>query len=178
AAQDIRRSILDGSYRYCSRMHCPKITARALPKAETLSNQEHRGFVAGRRTHLTRGPKRVVLNHDRSCNLSCPSCRTRMIVAKKDEQEAMNRMADRVLMPLLADARKLHITGSGDPFGSAHFRYVLRQIGRQRPAGLRLELQTNGLLLAQSWDGLGIDGLVDALYISIDAARPETYARV
>lgn len=24
AAQDIRKSILDGSYRYCSRMHCPK----------------------------------------------------------------------------------------------------------------------------------------------------------
>jgi pyruvate-formate lyase-activating enzyme len=178
AAQDIRRSILDGSYRYCSRMHCPKITARALPKLEALSNQEHRSFVASRRTHLAGGPKRVVLNHDRSCNLSCPSCRTRMFVAKKSEQESMNTMADRVLMPLLAHARRVHITGSGDPFGSAHFRYVLRQIGRQRPAGLRLELQTNGLLLARSWEELKIDGLVEALYISIDAARPKTYAQV
>lgn len=81
-------------------------------------------------------------------------------------------------MPLLERARKVHVTGSGDPFGSAHFRYVLRQIGERRPPGLRLELQTNGLLLAQSWDELGIDGLVDSLSISTDAVRPETYAVV
>jgi MoaA/NifB/PqqE/SkfB family radical SAM enzyme len=178
AAQDIRRSILDGSYRYCSRMHCPKITACALPKIEGLSNQEHRGFVASRRTQLARGPRRLVLNHDRSCNLSCPSCRTKMIVARKPERERMNAMADRVLMPLLEHARTVHVTGSGDPFGSAHFRYLLRQIGRKRPPHLRLELQTNGLLLAQSWGELGLEGLVQVLYISIDAARPETYAQV
>ena len=178
AAQDIRRSILDGSYRYCSRMHCPKITAGALPAADALTNQEHRGFVASQRTHLARGPRRVVLNHDRSCNLSCPSCRTRMIVARKAERERLNAMADRVLMPLLEHARTVHVTGSGDPFGSAHFRYVLRQIGRRRPPRLRLELQTNGLLLAQSWAELALDGLVHTLSISIDATRPETYARV
>jgi len=178
AAQDIRRSILDGSYRYCSRMHCPKITGRKLPRSDDVTNQEHRAFVAGRQTRLTRGPKRLALNHDRSCNLSCPSCRTRTIVARKSEQERLNAMADRVLMPLLERARKVHVTGSGDPFGSAHFRYLLRRIGGRRPAGLRLELQTNGLLLAQSWDGLGLDGLVDSLSISIDAARPETYAIV
>jgi MoaA/NifB/PqqE/SkfB family radical SAM enzyme len=177
-AQDIRRSILDGSYRYCSRMHCPKITGRKLPRSDDLTNLEHRSFVAGRQTRLTRGPKRLALNHDRSCNLSCPSCRTRMIVARKSEQEHLNAMADRVLMPLLERARKVHVTGSGDPFGSAHFRYLLRRIGRRRPTGLRLELQTNGLLLAQSWDELGIDGLVDSLSISIDAVRPETYAVV
>jgi pyruvate-formate lyase-activating enzyme len=178
AAQDIRRSILDGSYRYCSRMHCPKITGRILPSSDDLTNQEHRSFVARRQTRLVRGPKRLALNHDRSCNLSCPSCRTRMIVARKPEQERLNAMADRVLMPLLERARKVHVTGSGDPFGSAHFRYLLRQIGERRPAGLRLELQTNGLLLAQSWDELGLDGLVDSLSISIDAGRPETYAAV
>jgi pyruvate-formate lyase-activating enzyme len=178
AAQDIRRSILDGSYRYCSRMHCPKITGCQLPRSDDLTNQEHRTFVAGRRTLLMRGPKRLALNHDRSCNLSCPSCRTRMIVARKLEQERLNAMADRVLMPLVERARKVHVTGSGDPFGSAHFRYLLRQIGARRPADLRLELQTNGLLLAQSWDELGLDGLVDSLSVSIDAARPETYAVV
>jgi MoaA/NifB/PqqE/SkfB family radical SAM enzyme len=178
AAQDIRRSILDGSFRYCSRMHCPKITGRQLPRSDDITNQEHRSFVAGRQTRLMRGPKRLALNHDRSCNLSCPSCRTRTIVARKPEQEHQNAMADRVLMPLIERARKVHVTGSGDPFGSAHFRYLLRQIGKRRPVGLRLELQTNGLLLAQSWDELGLDGLVDSLSISIDAARPETYAIV
>lgn len=178
AAQEIRRSILDGSYRYCSRMHCPKITGGTLAKREALTNREHRRFIADGTTRLRRGPKRLVLNHDRSCNLSCPSCRTRIILAKKDEQERMNAFADRVLMPLLENAKKVHITASGDPFGSAHFRYVLGRLGELRLPGLRLDLQTHGLLLKTSWPALGLDGLVDSLFISVDAARPETYAKV
>jgi hypothetical protein len=32
AAQDIRASIHDGTYRYCSRTHCPKLSRATLPK--------------------------------------------------------------------------------------------------------------------------------------------------
>ena len=177
-AQDIRRSILDGSYRYCSRMHCPKLTGDTLPKVERLTSEDHKKIVAERRTELARGPKRLVLNHDLSCNLSCPSCRTRKILAKKDEQDGLNAMSDRVLMPLFQDAQKIHVTAGGDPFGSAHYRHVLKRICATRPPHLKVDLQTNGLLLAQSWDELGLDGLVDTVYISIDATRPETYAIV
>ena len=174
-ARDIRRSILDGSYRYCSRMHCPKITAGSLPKTVAVTNGEHRHMIASGQTRLARGPKRMVLNHDRSCNLSCPSCRTRLIVARKAEQAAMDGMADRVLGPLIANARKVHITAGGDAFGSAHYRHVLRSLSRARPPDLKVDLQTNGLLMASSWDELELDGLVDALYVSIDAAQASTY---
>jgi MoaA/NifB/PqqE/SkfB family radical SAM enzyme len=174
AAQDIRKSILDGSYRYCSRMHCPKLTTNRLPKATDVK-REHQKFIAAGQTRLSRGPTRLVLNHDRSCNLSCPSCRTKLIVAGKSEQERMNRMADQVLMPLLATARRVHITGGGDAFGSAHYRHVLRSISRTRPAHLKVDLQTNGLLMASSWEELELDGLVDRLYVSIDATRTATY---
>jgi pyruvate-formate lyase-activating enzyme len=176
AAQDIRRSILDGSYRHCSRMHCPKLTAQVLPAADKVRDPRHQDIIREGRTRLDGGPRRLVLNHDPSCNLSCPSCRTRRIVAHKVRQERMNAMTDRVLMPLLEGVRSLHITGSGDPFGSAHFRHVLRQVSRRRLPGLRFDLQTNGLLLAQSWDELRLDDLIDTVAISIDAARPETYA--
>ena len=37
AAQEIRRSILDGDYRYCSRMHCQKIANRELPRRAEFS---------------------------------------------------------------------------------------------------------------------------------------------
>jgi MoaA/NifB/PqqE/SkfB family radical SAM enzyme len=178
AAQDIRKSILDGSYRYCSRMHCPKLTGNKLPKASDVTKDEHRKFVAAGQTRLSRGPRRLVLNHDRSCNLSCPSCRTQLIVARKPEQERMNRLADQVLMPLLASASKVHITGGGDAFGSAHYRHVLRSISRTRPAHLKIDLQTNGLLMASSWKELELDGLVDRVYVSIDATRASTYSVV
>ena len=84
-------------------------------------------------------------------------------------------MADQVLMPLLATARKVHITGGGDAFGSAHYRHVLRYISRTRLAHLKVDLQTNGLLMASSWDELELDGLVDRVYVSIDATRASTY---
>jgi MoaA/NifB/PqqE/SkfB family radical SAM enzyme len=175
AAQDIRRSILDGTYRYCSRMHCPKLTGNKLPKASEVTKDDHRRFIAAGQARIDRGPRRLVLNHDRSCNLSCPSCRIQLIVARKSEQERMNRMADQVLMPLLATARKVHITGGGDAFGSAHYRHVLRSISRTRPPQLKIDLQTNGLLMASSWQELDLDGLVDRLYVSIDASRASTY---
>jgi sulfatase maturation enzyme AslB (radical SAM superfamily) len=177
AAQDVRQSIFDGSFRYCSRMNCGKLSSYSLPRTDQVTNQEHREFIGKELTKLPRGPKRLVLNHDISCNLSCPSCRTRLIVARKDEQTRLDAMADRVLMPLVQDARKIQLTG-GDPFGSAHYRHLLKRIGEVRPAQLKVDLQTNGLLLAQSWDNLGLDGLVDIVYISIDATRPETYAIV
>jgi pyruvate-formate lyase-activating enzyme len=177
AARDIRASILDGSYRYCSRMHCPKLTGMTLPRNQEVANPDHKAILSERRTRLDRGPKRLVLNHDRSCNLSCPSCRTRLITARKDEQERMNAFAETALLPLLEQARRVHITASGDPFGSAHFRHVIRSITRTRARfpGLRLDLQTNGLLLEASWRELDLEGMVDRIYVSIDAARPASY---
>ena len=180
AAQDIRRSILDGSYRYCSRMHCPKLSAGTLPQSHELNDPRHRAMARARRTRLDQGPRRLVLNHDRSCNLACPTCRTHVIAAHKKQQAEMNRFAERVILPLLNDAASVHITARGDPFGSAHFRHVIKQIAARRTAWprLRLDLQTNGLLLQQSWAELGLEGLVGTVYVSIDAARAPTYAIV
>lgn len=176
AAQDIRRSILDGSYRYCSRMHCPRLTADDLPKSATVKDPEHREIIAAERVQLATGPRRLFLSHDRSCNLSCPSCRTSMIVAKKDEVDGMNAMAERVILPLVKTTRRVQITGSGDPFASHHFRYVIKRLTSGDTPGVRIDLQTNGLLLKASWDDLGLEGHAGWIIVSIDAARPETYA--
>ena len=117
-----------------------------------------------------------MLSHDRSCNLSCPSCRTGLILARKAEQARLNRIADAVLFPLLASAERLRVTAGGDPFGSAHFQYVLRHLDRASNPALRLDLQTNGILLTpRLWETLKLEGKVDQLIVSLDAAAPETY---
>lgn len=175
-AQDIRRSILDGSYRYCSRMHCPRLTADDLPTFDKVQDGEHRKVIDEVLVQLPKGPKRVSLSHDRSCNLSCPSCRTTMIVAKRAEVDRMNAMAERVILPLVRSARRVQLTGSGDPFASHHFRYVIKRLTSGDLPDLRISLQTNGLLLKASWDDLGLEGYVGWIVVSIDAVRPETYA--
>lgn len=176
-AQTIRESILDGSYRYCSRVHCPRISGGTLEHKAEVSDEEHREIILQRKTRLSRGPLRVVFSHDRSCNLSCPSCRIHVIVAKKHEQSRLNRLADAVLIPMLKNTRRLHVTSSGDPFGSIHFRYLLKCLNTMDFPDLRVDLQTNGVLFDEdAWEKLELEGLVESAFISIDAAREPTYA--
>jgi MoaA/NifB/PqqE/SkfB family radical SAM enzyme len=175
-AQQIRQSVLDGNFRYCSRMFCPKIAGRHLPRRTDVQGPRHAAIVRERRTVLPYGPARVILSHDRSCNLSCPSCRRHLIVADKAKQDELNELAEKVVLPLLRDARLIKITGSGDPFGSNHFRHVLRRLNRREFPNLLLEIQTNGQLLdRRAWSDLELEGLVESVWVSIDAARPATY---
>jgi MoaA/NifB/PqqE/SkfB family radical SAM enzyme len=179
AAVAIRSSILDGSYRYCSRLHCTAIVNRRLLRRSDLKDPYHRKIVAEKLVRLERRPVRVLMSQDRSCNLSCPSCRTKLLLAKKNEQDRLNEIFERVILPLLRDAREVKVTGSGDPFASGHFRYVLKRLSRREFPQLRVQLQTNGVLLDQrAWQELELDGLVESIWVSIDAARPETYAIV
>lgn len=176
-AQDIRASILDGSFRYCSRMHCPMFTADALPHVDRITDPEHQRSIAERRTTLPHAPRRVSLCHDRSCNLSCPSCRTRVIMANQGEAERLNTLTETSLMPLIRGARRVTITGSGDPFASRHYRWVIRSLtGEPEGQGPIIDLQTHGLLIERSWDELGLEGRVGNVLVSIDAATAPTYA--
>ena len=97
-------------------------------------------------------------------------------MARRAEVESLNEMAERVILPLLAGTPRVALTGSGDPFGSQHFRWLIRQMTSGRFPGLRIDLQTNGLLLKEFWGELGLDGYAHTLLVSIDAANPATYA--
>lgn len=173
-AQDIRASIHDGSYRYCSRMHCPKLTENGLQQVDQITSEGLRSAWKSKATKLPPKIKRVALAHDRSCNISCPSCRTKLIVAGKAETIRLDALTDNSLLPLILASNRVNITGSGDPFSSKHYRNIIRQL-TSLPAGPLIDLQTNGLLLARSWDELGLEGRVGRVLVSIDAAQKETY---
>jgi len=177
-AQEIRRSVLDGDFSHCSRWHCPAIAARRLPRrSDAAARPGPLGqAIRERATVATALPSRVILSHDRSCNIACPSCRDRMILLDHARTAALDALFERSLRPLLEEARQIKVTGSGDPFGSRHFRKVLRRIATEL-GGRRLQLQTNGLLFDErSWQELALEGQVQSVWVSIDAARPETYA--
>lgn len=176
AAQAIRASIHDGSYRYCSRVHCAHLSADTLPRVEALPTPTLRAAAAARATRLAERPRKLVLAHDRSCTLSCPSCRTKVIVARGAELAALDRLTETVLLPLARDAAQVRVTSSGDPFGSRHFRRLIKRLTREDFPGLRLDIQTNGVLFdAEAWEELDLAGRLSQVAISLDAASRETY---
>ncbi|WP_159087050.1 radical SAM/SPASM domain-containing protein [Loktanella sp. Alg231-35] len=176
-ATEIRRSILDGDFGYCSRVSCPRIAGRELPprddaKADDLRRKIEKG-------QPLPNPRRVLLSYDESCNLSCPSCRSSLILADREKTAALDKFFDQHVSTVLQDASEIKVTGSGDPFGSRHFRNVLKKITAQTADSARLQLQTNGVLFDQrAWDDLGLSGHVRSVWVSIDAAEEETYAKL
>ena len=181
AAQDIRRSILDGSFEYCDASLCPHIQEISGPvqRIQDVTDPVLREAIREGLTVLPYGPREVNCAHDRSCNLSCPSCRTELIIetARRDEILGIQRKLEH---EALVDAEALYITGSGDPFGSPFFRRWLQTMRRTDMPRLRtLHLHTNGLLWTpRLWETIPaeIRALIRSAEVSIDAASPETYA--
>ncbi len=177
-AEEIRRSVIDGDFSYCSRVHCPKIAGRTLMSRD-VESPRFRRIIDGRVTRAEAGPRRVLLSHDRSCNISCPSCRKHRILLNHEASDRLDAQFEHSIEPLLADARKIKITGSGDPFGSRHFRQLIKRLTKRLPSERQLQLHTNAVLFDPGvWETFGLRDHVDVVFVSVDAAEPETYAVV
>jgi len=181
-AQAIRASIHDGSYRYCNKGACPKIQSNALLPTDTLAARSAgwSDIVTGAMTALPVGPEVVNLAYDRTCNLSCPSCRTDRFAADDATRLRFSEMQERAILPLLATARTVFITGSGDPFTSKNFRQLMHQLTPAAYPDLRFRIMTNGMLFTPAqWESFpSLHGRVATLKISIDAATGPTHERL
>lgn len=178
AAQRIRRSILDGSFKYCTA--CPFLGTKRGPvkAAGDVTDPEHLAIIREQRVVM----KRIAwlyLAYDRTCNLSCPSCRTHVIVATGEDLKRLSIFHDSLVTPrLLRSIDWLNITGSGDPFASSVFRSLLRSLDPVLYPRLRVELHTNGLLFTpENWEAMKrAQPMVKSVEVSVDAATPATYA--
>lgn len=193
-AQEVRASVLDGSYRHCNKQTCPVIQADALlPRAQAEQAVELRLDgpyaylgVAERPIKVSPGwlsevrdepPAIVNLAYDRSCNLACPSCRSSKHMADGAERESIDALQQRNVLPLLERAQLALITGSGDPFASKTFRKLLGWISADTTPRLQVKLMTNGLLLdAREWAKFGsLHDRVCEIKVSIDGVSPQTH---
>ncbi len=181
AARDFRRSILDGSFKYCKAEVCPYLQRVDGPvqRVEDVNDEKLLEIIRKELTFLPYGPSDVICCFDQSCNLSCPTCRTHVIM-ETAHGAAITKIQKRLEDEALKEARLLYITGSGDPFGSPYFRRWLQTIKRSAMPKLEcIHLHTNGLLWTNRiWESIPGEtrALVQAATISIDAATPDTYA--
>jgi len=180
-AQEIRASILDGSFRYCNGELCPYLqtTSGPVQRVEDLTDPELLEVLRHGKTRLEYGPRQINCSYDRSCNLSCPSCRTAVIVDVAGKDRILS-IENRLRTEALSDAELLYITGSGDPFGSPFFRRWLQTMRlAEMPRLQTIRLHSNGLLWTpKMWATIdaGVRHLIRQAEISIDAAEAETYA--
>jgi organic radical activating enzyme len=180
AVQEIRKSILDGSFKYCSAQECPYIQSRTLPYKKDVEDHSLREYIDQEITYLSRRPKILNLCYDRSCNLSCPSCRTAKIVIWGKEYALKKVLQENILKDNLEDAEKVIITGSGDPFASRLFNELLTTLDATQYPRLRIHLMTNGVLFTpQAWQRWHkAHAAIKSLQVSVDAATEETYLKV
>jgi MoaA/NifB/PqqE/SkfB family radical SAM enzyme len=180
-AQELRRSILDGSFKYCNHSRCPFLQTILAPveKVDDVTDEALKQVIGKKLTILPYGPREVNCSYDRSCNLSCPSCRTEIIVERKNKRQIL-AVQRKIHEEALKDAHLLYITGSGDAFGSPFFRKWLQTMRKEGMPNLeKIHLHTNAQLLTPAmWSTIpkDIQRLIKSVEISIDAASSITYS--
>lgn len=163
-AKELQGSILDGSYRYCNNNHCSYLL-------------DYKGTDPWDLSEPIKKIKNIRLAVDDSCNLSCPSCRTKKIFYKNGETfNKRIKLIDKVLKFLESQKHNIqvHIGSDGDPFASIIYRYFM--LKTKHFQNLKYSMQTNGLLIKKNFHKFKhITDNLTQISISIDGATKQTY---
>lgn len=178
-AQELRASILDGSFRYCDHDKCPWIAGDLLLyRHQAIADPYLNEIIRNNLTELPKGPRRVMHSADTSCNLACPSCRVEKFqLSSGPEFDKQKEIFENLNEELLPTLKRLCITGSGDAFGSKMYREFLFNLNGADYPDLKITIRTNGVMMTPKvWDNMHkIMGNIDDLNVSIDAGTEETY---
>ena len=130
----------------------------------------------------------IYFNYDNSCNLQCPSCRTKLIfynpTDSNDEQAQQINLVHEKVKQLVEVCSKtynsvlLSITGSGDVFASiTYWNYLLELSTNGIPDNVRLNILTNGVLMTENnWNSIKpLLSSIRQIEVSVDAATEPTY---
>lgn len=195
-AQDIRTSILDGTYKYCNWHQCPLYSNpdKYLYTKDDLKKVAEKEFknlapwiqmIIEEKTHMEKLPAIINCCYDDTCNLKCPSCRTKMIVYNDGpEYEMLSEFQKKLLAGIDNHLRENHVrislAGQGDPFASKIYREILFNVDGEKYPKLEISLQTNGNLMhRENWEKMEkIHKNISYIIISIDAMREETYKKI
>lgn len=188
-AQDIRQSVLDGNYKYCSKKFCPHLSTLLgtgensgwFIEKDKLPHKDFDGYVVDGKAYIDTTPSSLNFAFDHSCNYKCPSCRLDVKMAPSWKVKKINHILDYIKKNYSKDLRKVFITGSGDPFYSKSFRKFLTEFDPKLFPNMEdLHLSTNGSLFnKKSWDSIkNAHNYIKTVEISVDAASKNTYENI
>jgi len=173
--KNIRKSVVDGSFSFCnekcSHLISGLLTCRAdVPLKYTRAVNEPC-------KDLDLLPAVIKISYDRSCNLWCFSCRKEKYLIKPDLSEKLLKANKEVVYPLLKDASKIQMLGSGEFLASKACLDLLSMLDKKTHGNLVCTFLTNGTLLNKStWSSLsGLSWMKKSINLSFDGARKTTF---
>jgi hypothetical protein len=188
-AIEIRKSVMDGSYRYCDKQQCPFLSKLISLNTTIGGPIEHiskldstvKNAYDTQNGVIERGPTIIQMSFDRSCNYKCPSCRVDMIVANSDKIKSVNLTIEEIENAYSDSIETIYCSGTADPFASVSYRNYLRNFNPKKYPNLKsIHLHTNASLWnSEMWDSMkSIHPYVKSCEISIDAGTKSTYENV
>lgn len=185
-ANEVRDSVLDGTYKYCDSKLCPflrqlefdKMAGQGSPFVHKNKVPKEQQDKLDKYEEGTLKPEIIQFSFDRSCNLKCPSCRVDFITSTGKTLKKVEKTIEEIEEQLSDSIKTLYITGTGDPFTSPSFRNFLRNFDKKRyPVLNNIHLHTNATKWnPKMWESMkGIHPYVKTCEISIDAGTKDTY---
>ena len=104
--------------------------------------------IRGKKDYLSSSPTVFNLSNSKVCNLSCIMCNR---LSHNEDPELIAKTAEDVFSHL-PSARRMVLTGMGDPFARPDTRNLLINFFKGKASGLRFDLITNALLLPRYWE--------------------------
>jgi len=182
-ARDYRRTVHDGSLRFCLDARCQESLNGALASHEYLEGRTLPDAFTKEYVVLDRLPSRLVLSYDPSCGLACPACRSKPFRMEEPRRVAeLSRITDKVLAAIGSrqGLETLVIAGQGEPFDSPQYRRILTHLASKSCGPLKIEIQTNGLGLTEAaWREFeGLEKYDLSIEVSLDADWSWSYIQL
>ena len=189
-AKEIRKSVLDGSYKFCDHKICPSLSLLKKTKTKPYNFYTRKEFDKKYNIksiedidNLEVYPEEILFGWDRSCNFKCPSCRVDLIPNAKVNSpyhKSKLKILEHIENKLGKGIKKILVTGSGDPFYSKIYRDFLINFNKDKfPNIENIQIITNGKMVNKKmWSQLNAAPYVKQMEISIDAGTKNTYENI
>ncbi len=177
--KEFRRSVTDGSFRYCQKNQCPNIVGGWLPKKSDCKESWLKQILEGD-FDVIPPLEELHFSYDDHCNLQCPSCRLDIRTNTCEQNKKLDELYKNGLEPYMKAAKHLTLSGCGEAILSPHSKNVLRSFSQKENPELVIELRTNMTVLnPKTWEELG-EGrhLIRHITASIDAAKKESFEKL
>ncbi len=161
AAQRLRESILDGSYKYCNTNICLK------------SFNDNINY-----SLITDYPTEISLCYDYTCTAKCVFCNDEVKKMSQDECNKWKIIEETKLIPLFQNAKFIRLNMTGELFVSEHSKDFVRNITEKYP-DIKFEIVSNGIYASkENIQELGIENKIESIKFSLPSMNIKTYNKL